>query len=419
MSKEETDLSAPNPVSSISSPPWSPTTKTIVGLSIAGLLLALLFYLRSIIGVLLLAVVLTYLLHPIAKFLSNHTHLSWRASVNLVFLILVILILGTSTAIGFAVVQQAQSLIRLLERALNDLPALLDSAAAQSYTFGPFQFDLDRFLDINTLSAQIISIAQPLLGRAGALVGSLASGAATTATMLFFVLLVSYFSLADAGKFPDPNRFINVPRYEEDIRRLSRELSRIWNAFLRGQLIFITLVAIGFSILLTILGTRYSLALGILAGVSRFVPYIGQAVSWIALVIVTLFQPENYFGLNNIQYTLLVLAISFVLDQIYDNVVNPRVMGHQLHINPGGVLVVAIIGANLIGVVGLILAAPVLATLQLLSRYVLLKMADLDPWAELETDETESESNPDLAMRLWQKLRQWQQNWRNRRSKSH
>jgi predicted PurR-regulated permease PerM len=392
------------------SPRWGSTTKTIVGLTIAGLFVALLFYLRSIIGSLLLAVVLTYLMQPLAKFLNNRTRLSWRASVNLVFLILIILFLGTSTAIGFAVVQQAQSLIRFLERSINDLPNLLNTLTAQEYVFGPFRIDLGQVLDINTLSSQIISTAQPLLGRAGTLVGSLASSAANTATMVFFIFLVSYFTLADAGKFPDAINFINIPGYEEDTRRISRELSRIWNNFLRGQITFAFLVAIGFTVLLTVLGTRYSLALGLLTGAARFVPYLGQAISWVALLIVTLFQTQNYFGLSAIQYTLLVFGLSFVLDQIFDNLVNPRIMGQRLNISPGAVLVAAIFAANLIGIVGLVLAAPVLATIQMLGNYILRKMTDQEPWAE--DMKSEAEKEPDWVSVLVSRLRQW---WKSRR----
>jgi predicted PurR-regulated permease PerM len=378
-------------------------------------MVTLLFYLRAIIGPLLIAFLLTYLLHPAARTLSNRTRLSWRASVNIVYFLLLILILGTSTAIGFAVVNQAQLLIRLLERTINDIPEFLESITTQVYFIGPFQINPDPFLDINILGDQIISAFQQLLGQAGALVGSLATSAASTATMTLFVLLISYFTLADAGKVPDPSHFIKIPGYEDDIRRISRALGRIWNAFLRGQITFVILVAIGFSVLFSILGTRYALALGALTGIARFVPYLGQTVSWVALVVVTLFQPNNYFGLSSIQYTLLVLALSFILDQIYDNMVNPRIMGHQLNISPGAVLIVAIIGVNLIGIIGLILAAPVFATIQLIGGYVLRKLADQDPWPEPEPVTPEKMS--DLSRRITLRLRAWWKRWRDKRKK--
>jgi predicted PurR-regulated permease PerM len=125
---------------------------------------------------------------------------------------------------------------------------------------------------------------------------------------------------------------------------------------------------------------RYSLAIAILAGLGRFVPYIGPLVVWIVLALVTLFQGSNFFGMVSYQYTLLVLALAILLDQIIDNYINPRFLGRALGVHPAAVLVAALVAANLIGVIGLLLAAPVLATLKLLAGYLIRKMFDLDPW---------------------------------------
>jgi predicted PurR-regulated permease PerM len=107
------------------SPNWSSTLKTAIGLTVAGLLIALLINFRSIIGPLILAFILIYLLHPLAAFLSNRTRLSWRASVNIIYVILLILVIGLSTLTGLAALTQIQSLIKVIERFVNDLPSLI------------------------------------------------------------------------------------------------------------------------------------------------------------------------------------------------------------------------------------------------------------------------------------------------------
>lgn len=391
------------------SPAWGATTKTIVGLTVAGLLVASIFYLRAMIGPLLLSMVITYLLHPLAAFLSRKTRLSWRWSVNIVFVLVVIVILGLSTAAGLAIVQQAQSLIRTLERVLSDLPSILDTIASQRFVFGPLEINPGNYLDADTLANQLINVAQPLLGRAGSLVTTFATGAANTATWFFFILLVSYFTLADTGEFPDAVNFINIPGHAEDIRRISRELGRIWNAFLRGQVTIILIATLTYTILWTSLGVRFSLALALVAGTARFVPYLGNAVTWLSLLTVTLFQSENYFGLTSVWFTVLVAVPTFFIDQVFDNIISPRILGRSLHINPGAVLVVALIAANFIGIVGIILAAPVLATIQLVGRYILRKLADQDPFPEPEI-----EVRPDTyrrAQKLFKRVQDW---WNNR-----
>jgi predicted PurR-regulated permease PerM len=262
--------------------------------------------------------------------------------------------------------------------------------STQVYSIGPFTIDLSRYLDptnIESVIQELLSVVQPILGQAGGLVSTLATGTATTLGWGLFVIVVSYFLLADAGQVPDRLVSIELPGYTADIRRLGRELGRIWNAFLRGQLVIFVLLVLLYTLMMTVLGARYAIGIAILAGLSRFVPYIGPLTVVIVIALVSFFQKSNYFGLAPWQYMLLVVGVSFVVDQIFDNLVTPRFLGQALGVHPAGVLVAAIIAANLLGLVGLVLAAPALATLNLLGQYTIRKMFDLDPWPEPEEDQ--------------------------------
>jgi len=365
-----------------SSPKWSSTFKMIIGLTTAGLVLALLIYFRSIIGPLILAFILVYLLHPLAALLNARSKLSWRASVNIIYVILLILLIAASTLIGLATVQQIESLIKTIQLFINNLPNLIENLSKQVILIGPYRIDLSQFLNLGQLGDQVINTLQMIIGRAGTLAGTFATATASTIAWGFFVLVISYFVLADTGKVPNALDFINIPGYTDDIQKISKALGRIWNAFLRGQLTIVILVIISYMILLSILGVRYSIALAILAGLARFVPYVGPLITYIVMGLVTLFQGGNYFGLQPMYYTLLVILLSIIMDQIYDNLVSPRIMGRSLGVHPAAVLVVAIIAANLIGLIGLVLAAPVLASVSLLGRYTVRKMFDRDPWTE-------------------------------------
>jgi predicted PurR-regulated permease PerM len=364
------------------SPKWSSTLKTAVGITIAGLLLALLIYFRSIIGPLILAFILIYLLHPLAALLTNHTRLSWRASVNIIYVVFLILVIGSSTLTGLAALQQIQSLIKVIERFVNDLPSLIDKLSTQIYIIGPYRIDLSQFTDLSQLSNQLINALQLIIGRAGTLAGTFATATASTIAWGSFVMIISYFVLADLGKVPKVQDYINIPGYSFDIERMSTSLGHIWNAFLRGQLTIVIMVILSYTILLSILGVRYAFAIAIVAGLARFVPYVGPVIVYIVMALVTLFQGGNYFNLQPIYYTLLTILLSILIDQIYDNLVSPRIMGRSLGVHPAAVLVVAIIAANLIGLIGLVLAAPVLASIMLIGRYTIRKMFDRDPWED-------------------------------------
>jgi predicted PurR-regulated permease PerM len=368
-----------NRLSQPSSPKWGSTLKLIVGLTFVAILAGLFVYFRSLIGPIILAFVLSYLLHPVAEKISTLTKLSWKGSVNIIFLVVMILLIGLGTLTGFAVVQQIQNLILLVDRFLNNLPQIVAELSTQTYTFGPFEIDMAQ-LELGIITERLLAYLQPLLGRVGLMASTAATSAVSSVGWFLFTLIISYFVLVDARSVPEKLPYVQFPGYDDDIRRMGEELKRSWNAFLRGQLILISLVIISYTILMTILGIRFALAIAILAGLSRLVPYLGPLTAWTVTGMVAFFQPANYFGLDPWQYALLVVGAAFLLDQIFDNVVSPKFFGSALGIHPAAVLITAILGANLFGLVGLLLAAPAVATLKLIGRYIIRKMLDQDPW---------------------------------------
>ncbi len=366
------------------SPRWTSTTKLVVSLTLVAVLAGLLIRFRVIIGPLLVAFILAYLLYPLANFLHRRVKISWRLAATLVFLILLLAFLGLLTWGGFAVVEQGQSLVRFLQTQIRNLPQLITDLTTRTYSLGPFEFDFAN-LDLASLTNQLLGMVQPILTQSASVLGSIATGAATIIGWTLFSMLVGYFILADSGG--ERARFVRLqlPGSGADIKRLQHELSNIWNAFLRGQIIIFIITVILYIILLGSLGVNFYFGLAFLAGLARFVPYVGPAVAWITYGLVSLFQGSTIFGLESFPYALLVVGIAWLTDIIMDNLVVPRLMGDTLKVHPAAVMVAAIVFASLFGVIGVILAAPVLATGKLVLTYVFRKMFDLDPWEGVET----------------------------------
>jgi hypothetical protein len=133
---------------------------------------------------------------------------------------------------------------------------------------------------------------------------------------------------------------------------------------------------------MTILGVRYGVVLGLLGGILQFIPIVGPLIYGATAVTITLFQPGVWLGLSPVTHALIVLGGVVVLQEVSDNVLVPRILGSSLHLHPVAILVFALIAANLAGLVGLLLSAPILATLRLFGQYVYCKMFDLNPWPE-------------------------------------
>ena len=367
------------------SPGWSNTAKLAVSLSLFAALAWLFMRFRGVVGVLLLAILLAYLLYPAADWLRTRLNFSWRLASTLLFIFSVLVVFGLLFWGGFTIVTQAQSLIEFLQSALTDsVPSLI--ARLPEFDFNGFHFPPTDWSDLSSVSEQLLGLVNPVLSRTTTVLTSVASGAASFIGWTFFTLLVAYFVLAESSGIPGQMIRFRIPGYGDDIRKFGRYLSGIWNAFLRGQLIIILITICVYFVILTALNVRFAIGLALLAGLARFVPYVGPAVAWTSYGLVAYFQGGNMFNLMPIWFVVLVVGTAWLTDLILDNLVAARLMGDALQIHPAAVMVSAIVAANLLGIVGVVLAAPVVATLKLVFEYLLNKLFDRDPWEGVKTN---------------------------------
>lgn len=361
------------------SPPWSSTTKLLAGLSILAVAILLFTSLKIVLGPLLLAAVIAYLMYPLAARLHRIIKVNWRVLVSTLYLLIYLIFFGLLTWGGIKLVEQIQSLIHFVEGAVKDIPGLIQSWVDSPPVIGPFVVNLQQ-MDVMAVANQVLGIVQPLLGQAGTLVGSLASSAAAIIGWTLFSFLLSYFIVSETGGHTDNILRFTVPGYSYDIQRLMVELSSIWNAFLRGQLVVFLLVSTTYMVIYSILGVQFFYGLALLVGLGRFIPYLGQWVGWGVALLVAYSQGSTIFGMDQGTYALVVFAFGVVVDAMIDNFVTPRIFSSALKIHPAAVMVAAIIGLNTIGIVGVFLAAPALATFKLFFDYVFSKMLGRDPW---------------------------------------
>jgi predicted PurR-regulated permease PerM len=370
-----------NSQESIKSPSWSTTTKLIFGLTMVAILAGIFIYYRSIVSLLILAFIITYLFRPVVIYLTENTKMSWHLSTTLLFLLIIILLIGLLTGAGLAIAQQVTSLVRVLQEFVENIPELANDLTVYLGQFG----GVGEFINLNDLANRALETIQPFLGQLGSIVGSIATGAAVSIGRIFFVVFVAYFILAESqqvGKTP----IEQIPQYDYDVRRMSRQLRIVWDSFFRGQIIIFMMVFVVYSIVLSSLGVRNPIALAAMTGLAVFVPYVGIWVTASVLFVVTFFQPANYFSLLPWQYAAVVLAVALVINFTFDNYITPRFLGRTLDIHPAAVLVAALVMASLLGIVGIFLAAPVVATLKMLGMYIFRKMFDLDPWPDPEVE---------------------------------
>ncbi len=372
----------PNTMDQSNSPSWQPGTRLVFGIILLVFTLGLLMLLRQMIAPLVLAFLLAYLLHPSTSGISQKLRLSRGAAVLIVYVVLIAALLALTTGVGVAISSGVVQLASYLADLSVELPNQIVALAQETVRLGPWTIDLST-VNLEPFLADVASALQPILSQTGSLLASVAKATASAITSVILVLVLGVYFLLDMGNFDEAFLDWIPPLYRNDVRLILDEITQVWNSFLRGQsilgLVVGTVVAVG----LTLLQVRFSLVLGLISGLMEFVPMFGPLFAAIVGVLVAIFQPDNWLGVTPLAYSAIVLAFYIIVQQIENNVLVPRIIGRSLNMSPLAVLISVLAGGMIAGVLGLLLAAPVAASLRVILGYIYRKTVGFEDWTEV------------------------------------
>jgi len=363
----------------ITSPPWQTGTRLLFAVCFIVLAAALILSLTELIPPFVLALMVAYLLHPLVSRVERRLHVGRVVAVLVVYITIILVLAGATTWIGFSISQQIIGLVQDLTQLSTQLPAQLQALSQSTLHLGPWMVDLST-VNLDPLVNSLVSTFQPLLSQTGSLLATAVGATASTVGMLVLVLVMGYYLARDFGHMDDHLLGLVPGPYQEDFRRLLDETGRVWQAFLRGQVILALAMGVSSAAVFAALGLRFSLGLGLIAGLMEFVPLFGPIIAGLLAVLVALFQPANWWGLTPFVYALVVLGGAVVLQQLENNILVPRIIGHSLNLHPLIVLLAALSGGILAGVLGILLAAPTVATLRMWLGYIYRKTVGLETW---------------------------------------
>jgi predicted PurR-regulated permease PerM len=354
---------------------WDTATKRIVALVILLFLALVVYQFRILLRPLVIAFLLAFILNPVIDFLENRVGIRRGLAAGLVFLVLCIAALGALAAPVTAVPSVTRAILSIqldLKQIIDDISAFFD----RQVEIAGYQFDLS--LISQELSTSLRRLVETIVQGTLDIVFSIASGA----FWVIFVIIVAFYFVRDAYRIAARIDSLAPPGYRDDVTRLRQEIAQMWNAFLRGQLLLGSAMAVATAIVDTAIGLPYAWALGLFAGVMELVPNIGPYIAAIPAVLVALIQGSSFIPLGNFWFAVLVAGIYFLLQLIENNLFVPRILGRTLNVHPLVVMVGIIAGGQLAGILGVLLAAPTLATFRVLGRYILRRLYDRDPFAE-------------------------------------
>jgi predicted PurR-regulated permease PerM len=387
---------------STESPLWKQSTRLVVGVLLILLATVLLYQLRQFLVPFILALLLAYILHPLVLRLQRSTGMGRGLAVASIYVVLVIVLVAATTGLGLAAANRVAAFGEILSSISADLPEFVKDLLSLEFIIGPWTINLGE-ANLDQFGEGISSAVTPVISQTGTILAGVAGATAAFVGTSVLVLVIGFYLLlylerfgwAIIGWVPGP--------YKSDASHIMTDVGTIWQSFFRGQLLMGLAVGTMTAVVMSILGVRNSIGLGVLAGVLEFIPIFGPWITAIVSVLVALFQETNPWGLTPVSYALIVLAAGLLIQQIENNFLYPRVIGRSLALNPLVVLLAAIAAGSLFGIVGLMLAAPVVATSRLCLGYLYWKTVGVDP--PQSTYAKPAEGNPSLYRRIADRIR--------------
>ncbi|GAB3980653.1 AI-2E family transporter [Plantactinospora veratri] len=323
----------------------------------------------SVVWPLVVALLLTTLTWPMARFLRRH---GWRPALAASAVTVLFLLIAAGTVVLIAVPVAAQS-GELVTGVTEGIQQMREWAAGPPLNIGDDQVTQAFDSAIARIQDSVGSIITATLSG----VGTLVSGVVTTVLALFLM----FFFLKDGPRFlPWLSR--QLPgRLAVDVPVVAERSWAALSAFVRSQAFVGLLDAVFIGLGLWIVGVPLVLPLAVLTFVSAFVPIVGALFAGFVAVLITLVS-------NGPTDALIVLAIIVAVQQLEGNVFQPIVQSRGLGLHAAVVLLAVTLGGSLAGIVGSLLAVPVAALVAVMWNYVREQLTD--PPREPDIDQAEA-----------------------------
>jgi predicted PurR-regulated permease PerM len=371
-------------------PRWPYATKLTISLLLLAFFIYLLTRFREISPPIVIAIILAYILNPAVNFMEKRFHFPRVLGILLTYIFLLAIII----LIPLVIVPSVGANLEPLQIDPQQIISSVQSALAQKYTIAGITIHPSAF------AGQVISILQGLLQPVVGQTVNLVKNLITSIIWVVLIFLVSFYLIKDGSKLEDWFTSHLPPAFLPDYQWIRDEIDRIWGAFFRGQLLLSIVVAILFIIFGLILGLPFAIAMGILAGILEFLPSVGHGIWVVTASLLAFFLGSSWIPLPNWAFMLIVIGFHLIYEQFDYNYLIPRIVGRMIHL-PALVIILGIFaGAILAGVLGIPLAAPTIASLRVIGRYIFANLFDLE-WIPIST----VEQLPPPKTYWWQRTR--------------
>ena len=326
--------------------------------------------------VFIVAALIALILNPLVAFLQGRTRFPRGLAVLTVYLAFFLTLAG----VGFLLANPISNQVHTFT---NNLPHIVNEANSQIAGF-------QAYLQKHGIHAKLVSQGKTALqtlqdqisksaGKLGTFAGSLLTEVAKTLVNLVLVFVLSVYMLVYGQSIGKLVRRAMPPGDGTPADDYPVLAQHAVSRYVGGQLLFSVIMGTSTGLSLYLFGVlgifpdgrSYALALGVFYGVMELIPYIGPILGAIPALILALFTDP---------VSALWLALLFVgLQQLEGHVVAPQIFSHTLRINPLLVIFALLLGLQLYGIIGALVALPILSVLRETALY-LYRHLELEPW---------------------------------------
>jgi predicted PurR-regulated permease PerM len=352
---------------------------------ITGLLLVLLWQLRSLLLALMIAVVVAAALAPIIDSAQKLRIPRWLA-VIVVYLGLLAILTGAGLLIGPTVVEQIERLIRRLPTYLEILRSLIENLAIRFGMSDPGSVSpISQLFNTQALTSWVIRTSQQLLIRSYSVTRGIVGGFLS----LILALLLSGYMLSGSENlikglvslFPKP--------WDERLEAQVKPVTQRMGGYIQGRVLVSGILGIVITIGLRFLGlTEFAVGLGVIAGFTNLIPFLGPVLGAVPALIVAIAQGGLTF--------FWVLLLFVIIQNVETYVLDPLLVGNSVKVHPLYQLLAVLGGTQVLGIIGAIIVPPWVAGAAVLLENLYLKPKQLaeqqeEALTQLSTADT---SNP-------------------------
>lgn len=380
-------------------PVWTNSVRYIALVCLIIIFLTIGYLIRGSISLIILAALVAYLLNPVVRFFNKKLHLRRNWSITIAYILLLIVIsLAVSIIIPW-VTQAVRNFFALdwpqvLAAVENYIEYLAGEIETDAISIGGFTIDLSKPLEnlqnsIHSLRAESINLEYLIPDISGtarqifSFSTNVFSQILTALIMVVTAIMASVYFCRDGHKVRGYVVNLFEEKYQPEVNELLIRMKSVWNSYFAGELKLMLYIGLITFLVYFVLGLRWALLLGIIAGFCEVVPNIGPTLAAIPAIVSALIFGSQWFPLNNIIVAILAVIAAVLIQQTENIFLVPHIMGNALELHPVVIIIGILALSSRMGLIGAVFAAPMIALFKEILYFIICKIKRQDPYPEL------------------------------------